>query len=286
MTANEARTSAESATESQRRPYTTHDAPLFFAHRGGALLRPENTMLAFEHGASFGADALELDLQLTRDGELVVIHDSLVERTTDGSGPVASYTLDELRRLDAGYRFTTDGGATFPYRGQGLTIPTLREVFERFPSLRINMDLKESTPEREERLWRLLQEMDAVERVMIGSFDYAPMTRFRALTTGRVATGATRREIGWFLTRYHSRLLGRLRPAFDALQVPETQRGFRIVTPGMIAAAHRLNLDVHVWTVDKPADMRRLLSWGADGIMSDRPDLLAQALTERADPVS
>jgi glycerophosphoryl diester phosphodiesterase len=267
-----------------RRPYTTHEGTLFFAHRGGALLRPENTLLAFEHGASFGADALELDLQLTRDGELVVTHDFVVDRTTDGTGPVAGYTLDELRRLDAGYRFTTDGGKTFPYRGQGLTIPTLRAVFERFPTLRINMDLKESTPEREERLWRLLQEMDAVERVMIGSFEYAPMQRFRALTDGRVATGATRREIGGFLASYHTRRIGRLRPAYDALQVPETQRAFRIVTPGMIAAAHRLDLDVHVWTIDAPSDMRRLLMWGVDGVMSDRPDLLAQALAERTLP--
>ncbi|MGH2486690.1 MAG: glycerophosphodiester phosphodiesterase [Ktedonobacterales bacterium] len=281
MTTNEAQARVSGARA--RPPYTTHEGPLFFAHRGGALLRPENTMLAFEHGASFGADALELDLQLTRDGELVVTHDFVVDRTTDGTGPVAGYTLDELRRLDAGYRFTTDGGATFPYRAQGLTIPTLRAVFERFPTLRVNMDLKESTPEREERLWRLLQAMDAVERVMIGSFEYAPMLRFRALTGGRVATGATRREIGWFLASYHTRRIGRLRPAYDALQVPETQRAFRIVTPGMIAAAHRLDLDVHVWTVDNSSDMRRLLMWDADGIMSDRPDLLAQVLAERAE---
>ena len=280
MSVNEARQRTDGGRT--RKPYTTHDRPLFFAHRGGALLRPENTMLAFEHGASFGADALELDLQLTRDGHLVVIHDFRVERTTDGTGPVASFTLDELRRLDAGFRFTLDGGASFPYRGQGIQIPTLREVFERFPNLRVNMDLKESTPEREERLWRLLQEMDAVERVMIGSFEYAPMLRFRALTGGRVATGATRREIAAFLMSYHARRLARLRLPFDALQVPETQRRFRIVTPGMIAAAHRLDLDVHLWTIDRASDMRRLLIWGVDGVMSDRPDLLAQVLAEYA----
>lgn len=279
MTTNEAQPAVSG--KKSRKPYIIHDAPLFFAHRGGALLRPENTMLAFEHGVSFGADALELDLQLTRDGELVVIHDFRVERTTDGTGPVADYTLDELQRLDAGYRFTTDSGKTYPYRGQGHTIPTLRSVFERFPTLRVNMDLKESTPEREERLWRLLQEMGAVDRVMIGSFDYAPMARFRTLTGGRVATGATRREIVWFLTSFYTGQLRRFRPAFDALQVPETDHGFRIVTPRMIAAAHRLDRDVHMWTIDQPSDMCRLLKWGVDGVMSDRPDLLAQVLAER-----
>ena len=281
MTTNEATAAVGGGGKRSRKPYTTHDGPLFFAHRGGALLRPENTMLAFEHGVSFGADALELDLQLTRDGELVVIHDFQVDRTTDGAGPVSHFTLDELRRLDAGYRFTLDGGKTFPYRGQGVTIPTLRAVFERFPTLRVNMDLKESTPEREGRLWRLLQEMDAVERVLIGSFDYPPMMRFRTITGGRVATGATRREIAWFLTSFYTGRLARFRPAFDALQVPETDHGFRIVTSRMIAASHRLDLDVHVWTIDTSSDMRRLLMWGADGVMSDRPDLLAQVLAER-----
>src|SRR5690348_8923683 len=120
-----------------RRPYVAHDGPLFFAHRGGSLLAPENTLPAFKQGVACGADALELDIQTTSDGELVVIHDPTVDRTTDGSGPVAAYTLEKLQRLDAGYRLSLDGGATYPFRGQGITIPTLREVFERFPQMRI-----------------------------------------------------------------------------------------------------------------------------------------------------
>jgi len=101
-----------------RPAYTTHDQPLFFAHRGGSLLAPENTLTAFDRGVALGADALELDLQTTRDGQIMVIHDSTVDRTTDGTGPVAAFTADELRALDAGYRFTTDGGATYPFRGR------------------------------------------------------------------------------------------------------------------------------------------------------------------------
>jgi glycerophosphoryl diester phosphodiesterase len=263
------------------RPYVHHDRPLFFAHRGGSLLAPENTLPAFRRGAELGADALELDIQLTRDGEVVVMHDPQVDRTTNGVGLVSSFTYDELRRLDAGYRFTPDGGQTYPFRERGVTVPTLREVFETFPDLRINIDLKESDPQREQALWRLIQDQRAEDRVLAASFVYAPLVRFRRLTVGRVATSSTRRELIWFLAAATSRRLGLLRPAYDALQVPETHRGIRIVSPKMVAAAHRLGLDVHVWTVDDSSDMRRLLDWGVDGIMTDRPDLLAAVLAER-----
>src|SRR5579872_6459369 len=126
---NQAQTEAG---EAKRRPYVTHERPLFFAHRGGAALAPENTLVAYENGLALGADALELDIHTTRDDQIVVIHDPTIDRTTDGAGPVASYTLDELRRFDAGYQFTPDAGQTYPYRGQGVTIPTLCEIFERF----------------------------------------------------------------------------------------------------------------------------------------------------------
>jgi glycerophosphoryl diester phosphodiesterase len=129
-----------------RHPYSANTRPLRFAHRGGSHLAPENTLAAFTLGARYGANALETDIQLTRDGEVVTIHDATVDRTTDGTGLVASSTLAELRRLDAGFRFTPDGGATYPMRGQGISIPTLAEVFAAFPTLRINIDLKAEIP--------------------------------------------------------------------------------------------------------------------------------------------
>lgn len=265
----------------RRRFYTRHDTPLFFAHRGGSLLAPENTLPAFDRGVSLGADALELDIQVTRDGELVVIHDPLVDRTTNATGSVAGYTFDELRALDAGYHFTPDGGQSFPYRGQGITIPTLREVYERYPDKRINIDLKANDPERGHKLWQLIQEQQAEDRTMIGSFEHAPMLRFRRLTGGRVGTSATRREIATFLAAAACRSTSWLRPAYDALQVPETHRGLRIVSPLTIGAAHRLGLDVHVWTIDDRATMERLLAWGVDGLMTDRPDILAEVVAKR-----
>lgn len=262
------------------RPYLRYERrPLFFAHRGGSLLAPENTLVAFEQGARCGADALELDIQRTRDGDLVVIHDERVDRTTDGSGLVGDYTYDELRRLDAGYRFTPDGGTTFPYRGQGVQIPLLREVYERFPDLRLNIDLKQSTEEREQLVWGLIQQFEAHERTLVGCFDMAPLVRFRRLCGGRVATSASSAEVRRFVLAAlaHATRLA-LRPAYDALQVPETQGAIRVVSPTTVAAAHRMGLAVHVWTVDEPDAMERLLSLGVDGLMSDRPDVLARVL--------
>lgn len=263
-----------------RRPFMQHQRPLFFAHRGGSLLRPENTMPAFENGMSFGADALELDIQQSSDGELVVMHDPTLDRTTSGSGLVAKYTLDELRRFDAGYTFTTDNGATFPYRGQGITIPTLREVFERFPNTRINIDLKESTPEQEKRFWALIQEFEAEDRLCVGSFTYVEIARFRRLTGGLVATSASRPEVRNFLIAAVSHTTSWLRPAYDALQVPDVYGAIRIVSRTTVEAAHRLGLEVHVWTVDERAHMQALLALGVDGLMTDRPDVLAETLAE------
>src|SRR5262249_21595897 len=235
-----------------KRPYLASDRPLFFAHRGGSLLAPENTLLAFARGVSYGADALELDLQTTSDGEIVAIHDPTVDRTTDGTGPVSAYTLDELRRLDAGYRFTPDDGQSFPFRAQGLTIPTLREVFVQFlHATRINIDMKESTPARERRLWDLIQEFDAYDRVGAACEDVAAIMRFRRLSGGRVATAAASAEARTFLFAAWGRATRWLRVPYDALQIPETHWGIRVVSPTLIAAAHRRGLAVHVWTVDE-----------------------------------
>lgn len=257
------------------------DGFLFFAHQGGGLLAPENTLSAFDRGASYNPDALELDIQMTRDGEIVVIHDPTVDRTTDGHAAVSALTLEELRRLDAGYHFTPDGGRSFPFRGRGVTVPTLREVFERFPTKLINIDLKEPLPGKEDLLWRTIQAAHAEDRVIVASFDCASLRRFRALAGSAVPTSACPGEVAAFALHSLSRnpfAARLLKPSYQALQVPELHRGLRIVSPPSIRLAHQMCLKVHVWTVDDPADMRRLLSWGVDGIMTDRPDLLAEVL--------
>ena len=254
---------------------------LSFAHQGGGLLAPENTLAAFDLGASYAPDALELDIQMTRDGEIVVIHDPTVDRVTEGHGPVASYTLAELQRLDAGYLFTPDGGQSYPFRGQGVRIPTLLEVFERFPNLLINIDLKETQEGKETALWRVIQQAQATHRVIVASFVCASLRRFRQLSGDVTLTSACPGEVAAFLLRQRLRATRGMRPAYQAFQVPEVRSGVRVVSPAFVRAAHGLGVAVHVWTINTRAEMERLLDWGVDGIMSDRPDLLAEVLAQR-----
>jgi glycerophosphoryl diester phosphodiesterase len=256
--------------------------PLVIAHRGGAGLWPENTLHAFEGAAALGADVLELDVRSSADGELVVVHDATLERTTDGAGRVAEKTVAELNRLDAGHRWTADGGKTFPFRGRGLAVPTLREVFERLPAARFNIEPKDESSRTVERLCRLVRERGMAERVVVGSFRQSLIEEFRRACP-EVATAAGPVEAGKFLALYESGLAKSFSPAMQALQVPEYAGGVRVLTAGLVAAARERNLQVHAWTINDEAAMRRLIDAGVGGIMTDRPDRLL-ALVRPAKP--
>ncbi len=246
--------------------------PLLFAHRGGAALWPENTLLAFEQAAQLGVDVLELDTHLTADGELVVIHDKTVDRTTDGSGKVIDMTVAELKRLDAAYRFTTDDGESYPYRGQGITIPTLQEVLSAFPQARINIEIKDDDVRAAQRLAEIIDEFQAQERVIVVSFHDKPLDAFRQLQP-HVATAAGPGETRTFYILSFLHLWRFHRAHADAYQVPVSKGSARFDAPRFIDHAHKLNQQVHFWTINDAAEMRRLLSLGADGIMTDRPDI-------------
>lgn len=253
-------------------------APLSIAHRGGSALAPENTLLAFQRALSWwGADVLELDVQPTADGRAVVVHDPTLDRTTDASGPVAGRTLPELRDVDAGYRFTPDGGATFPFRGRGVGLATLDEVLDTFPAARINVEVKDGRAQA--AVLRAITERRAEHRVLVAAGDSRDRRLFRRYP-GPVSAGA--QELYAFHALHLARLTRLYGPPVDAFQVPErTGGGRQVLSPRWIREAHAHNVAVHVWTVDAPADMRRLLEWGADGIVTDRPDRLARVLHER-----
>ncbi len=255
--------------------------PTNFAHRGASSGAQENTLEAFRLAAGDGAAGLELDVHMTSDGRVVVIHDDTVDRTTDGSGLVRSMTLRELQSLDAGYRFTPDGGATQPYRGRGVRIPELGEVLREFPDHKVNVDIKEAQPGVEEALLGTITDAGAEDRVLVVSEIPDVLERFRELSGGGIPTGASRREIEVFYRLSLLRLEGILRPPYDALQVPTEYAGRELVTPRFVEAAHNRGVRVDVWTIDDPQEMRRLLDLGADVIMTNRPDVLSGLIGER-----
>ncbi len=260
-------------------PFVDTPRPLNLAHRGGAALAPENTMLAFQNALALGADGLDLDVRASRDGELVVIRDETVDRTTDGTGRVSEMTLEELQRLDAGYRYSPDNGYSFPYRGKGIKIPTLRDVLASFPDARIVIDIRQTDPPIEEALAALIQEMNAQDRVLVVATDEAAIKRFRHLAP-EVATGAAFGEWRRFYLMQRFGLSAIYRPVANALRVPERTGDTTLVTQRFIEAAHAQGMRVYVWTVNTPDRMRQLLQWGVDGIITDRPDLLRQVMAE------
>ena len=255
--------------------------PVNLAHRGASALAPENTIEAFRLAVEAGAGGLELDVHMTRDGHIAVIHDATVDRTTNGTGAVSEMTLAELRGFDAGHIFSPDGGPTRPYRGRGVRVPTLVEILEEFPELPVNIEIKAATPGIEETVLGVLREANAAGRVLVVSTPHAIVKRFRKISGGLISTGASRWEIGVFyiLSRLHLERL--LRPAYDALQVPLRHRGIPVVIPRFVRAAHARGVRVDVWTINQAEEMRRLLDLGVDVIMTDRPDTLAEVLRER-----
>lgn len=257
--------------------------PVNFAHRGGRTIVPENTIEGFREATTLGPVVLELDVRTSADGHVVVIHDEVVDRTTNGTGAVSRMTLAELQSLDAGYRFTPDNGATFPWRGQGVKIPTLEAVYREFPDRPINIELKDERPGSEQAVWRVIEAADGQTRTLVVTDSAAPIDRFREASAETVATAAS---IGEFLTFKLLSLvrLGRLYKApFQALQPPDSYKGIQIVTRGLVREAHKSGFRVDVWTVDEEDDMRRLLDYDVDGIMTDRPDILARVLGHNSD---
>lgn len=255
------------------KPFAHQGGVVVLAHRGWRGLYPENTMLAFRKAAALPIDGLEIDIHQTADGVLVVCHDDTVDRTTDGNGRIQDFTLAELQQLDAGYRFTANGGQTFPFRGQGIVIPTLAKVFETFPNLWINIDMKQEMPSLVDAFADLIRRHDVAHRVCVGSFSNQTVADFRRACPEAARAASHAEVVRWTA-------LGKLRldrfywGEGHALQIPEVDpdSGLRLVTARTVEAAHRNKMAVHVWTVNETAAMQRLLALGVDGLISDYPD--------------
>jgi glycerophosphoryl diester phosphodiesterase len=227
---------------------------MVFAHRGGSALAPENTIAAFDNGLACGADGLELDVHLSSDGRAVVHHDRTLERTTTLCGPIAERTADDLSRVN---------------------VPTLDDVLTRYRNVRVIIELKVNSPELALAVIAAVRGADAVERVCLGSFGWRVLRAARAIEPA-IATSAAREEVRWALYRSWMRWPAR-RAAFNGYQIPEFASTTRVVSPRFVEYAHEAGLGVQVWTVDTEADAHRLLGWGVDALITDRPDIVVHA---------
>ena len=264
-----------------------------FAHQGGSFEGPSSTIGAIAHALEVGASAVELDVHATKDRRLVVCHDATVDRTTNHHGAIASLTLGELGEMDNAYWWidgdvVTPGRAPEEYllRGRApkdrrYAIATLEEVAVSFPGVLLNLDIKGTNPfvePYEELLADELRRLEIADSVIVASFHDDAIQRFRALAPNVATSGATNETV----TFYFSHLDGAaVVPPVAALQVPPRFGDVDVVTESFVAAAHDAGVAVHVWTINEPEEMARLLELGVDGIVSDRPTVLAGLLAER-----
>ena len=249
------------------------------AHRGGANLWPEHTLVAFQGAADAGADVLEIDLWSTSDGVLVVMHDDTVDRTTDGTGAVKGLTFDELRALDAGYHFTTDGGATHPYRGTGIQVPTLDEVLAAHPDALFNLEIKQQSPSIIAPVIAAVRDAGIEEQVVLGSFYDTVTAEVRnqapeILTVFGTAEGL---ELYSLAEEYEDIYT----PPTALFAAPVEYSGLEM-TAELVAKSHRVGVNIHAWTVNDRDEMNRVLDMGVDGIITDDPVTLQEVLAERA----
>lgn len=278
-------------------PFIKNNRPLIFAHRGDSALIPENTMHAFKDAYQLDIDCIETDVHMTKDQNFVLFHDPNLERTTDGKGSVADYTLSELKNLDAGYNFQPQGSNDFPFRAKGLKIHSLEEILPLFPKVRFNIDIKSENPLAPEILAQELKELGVEDRVCVGSFHQKQIQRFRKYS--KIATSAGPKEVLRFLLKFYlwrkrvSKLIeskkkpisyhdtinnqkmvfGQALPYYS-LQIPLQKSIIKIVTPQFIEFAHLVGIAIHVWTINEAMVMKKLLQWNVDGIFTDKPRVL------------
>jgi len=227
-------------------------------------------MTAIDNGMSFGADGLEIDVQLSSDGIPVVIHDQTLDRTTDRTGPVRALTAGELARVDAGFHFQIDG--TYQFRGRGIGVPRLDDVLAGHPGARVIIEMKGGQPELAHAVGQSIKRAGAIERTCVGSFHQGSIDTIRAEFPD-VTTSASQEEARWSLHRSWVRWPWiKVRP-WVAYQVPEKAGRMRVVSRAFLRHVHREGHVVQVWVVNERTDILRLLDWGVDGIISDRPDI-------------
>jgi len=259
--------------------YFSGDMPYVIAHQGGDGLRPGNTMRAFENAMTLGVDVLEMDVHASSDGELVLIHDTTLDRTTNGSGNVKDFTLRQIKALDAGFHWPHDPSDGHPFRNTGVQVPQLSEVLKAFPETRYIIEIKQFKPSIVQALCRTLGRFSVLDRTVVASTDADTMLDFREQCPG-VATSSYSSEITWFLAFHYTGLIDLYAPVSNVFQVPTHFKNYQLITESFVNNAKKQGVFIDAWTINKVATMRKLLEAGVSGIITDYPDRLLGLMDE------
>lgn len=260
------------------KPYFKGRAPYIFAHRGGLALRPEHTMLAFKHAQTLDVDGFEIDIRLTRDNEIVVLHDAMIDRVSNGSGFVYDHTLAELQSLDFGYRFTDING-NHPFRAHpDAKIVTLSELIRAFPGIRINIDIKDAPNTAAgarviNALYAVIDDTQAFDQVLITSFHDEQIRRFRNRSDKEIAYGAGEKEVARTFLFYRTNYKNMAHIEADTFQIPKQFYGISLAHPQFIQFLQSQNVVPGYWVINSIDQMKQLLNAGAHTIVTDRPDI-------------
>jgi glycerophosphoryl diester phosphodiesterase len=252
-------------------PRPDDHTPLILAHQGGEKEYPSNSMLAFTKAHWAGADALDTDVQATKDGVLVLFHDDTLDYRTNGTGAIADKTFAELQSVDFAYNWTPDNGATYPYRGKGIHVATARDLLGDFPYDRVGMEIKPQSAAVAQSLCTLIKQYGAQNRVLISSTAQTQMDAFRTACP-TVATSATQSEAEQFLYMQQTGTIPEcFKPPYSSLQLPETSGNITVLTPAFVADAHKAHLRVYAWTIDTTEQAQHFIDMGVDGINVNYP---------------
>jgi len=250
----------------------TPGRPLIIGHRGAASHFPENTIPAFQAAIRAGANAIELDVRITRDGALVVIHDKTVDRTTSGSGRISDLTLAQIKALDAGYRFSPDQGRTFPFRNRSVRVPTLAEVLSATEGTMIFLELKGSSRKLADAVIACLIEKKALDRVLIQTIGASHgLARYLRKKDRRLLVGHSCFEIGLFFALSVLHLERLFKPRGPSFEIPPRRFGLSFLSPFFVKRAQKAGVSVIVWTVDDQPTLSKCMDLAIDGVITNDP---------------
>ena len=258
------------------------DAPLIVAHRGGRNLFPENTMIAFQGSANLGVDILEMDVAMTKDETLITCHDLTIDRTSNGSGNVIDYTYSELSQFNFGYHFT-DLDGNKPFENVTVPPPRLEDIFAAFRDHKLMIEIKdrdENGKRAAEILQSLIEQYELQNQVIVVAFSEAVLDYYYEITNGEILVGISEEEAKRLVFSGLSGMEFLFKPRAAIAAFPTESSGIKLSSKRVVNSAHRRNMGMYYWTINNKETMRMLIEAGADGLITDRPDLMQEVLFE------